>query len=224
MDSSHPTQQCLLSYPTSSSVAFRHARSLLFGLLFSAIFLLPVSGSMAFARPAHAEYVSSDPAANAMLTKAPTTITIHFSESVDPSGSDINVYDVNGKLVSTGSAQVSHSDLKIMTVMMTDDQSEVYVVNWHTVSAMEGHHNAGSFRFFVNISPMLKGMVGNPSMSGSSPSSSNSGSMASGSSLSSSSSEVPLWITVLVGVLGLIIGGVVALAFAKRSTPSAKAR
>ena len=224
MDSSYPTRQCLLSSPTSCSVAFQHVCSLLFGLLFSTVFLLSISGSMAFARPAHAEYMSSNPGKNAMLPKAPTTITIHFSESVDPSGSDITVYDVDGKQVSTAPAQVDRSDLKTMTVTMKDDQSEVYVVNWHTTSAMEGHRDAGGFRFFVNISPMLKGMVDNPSMSGSSPSSSNSGSMASGSLSSSSSSEMPLWITVLVGVLGLIIGGVVAFAFARRSPPSAKAK
>ncbi|HEY4033027.1 MAG TPA: copper resistance CopC family protein [Ktedonobacteraceae bacterium] len=218
MDPSSPTNRCLLSRPMSNSVAFRHKRPVLFGLLSSIVLLLVISGSIAIAHPAHAEYVSSDPTANAMLAKTPTMITIHFSESVDPSGSNISVYDVDGKPVNTADGQVARSDLKTMTVTMKGDQSEVYVVNWHTVSAMEGHHDSGSFRFFVNISPMLKGMVGNPSMSGSSTSSSASGSMSSGSS----SSGVPLWITVLVGVLGLIIGGVVVFAFARRSSSSAK--
>jgi len=101
---------------------------------------------------------------------------------------------------------------------MKGDQSEVYVVNWHTVSAMEGHHDSGSFRFFVNISPMLKGMLGSPSMSGSSTPSS--GSMSSGSS---SSSEVPVWVAVLIGVVGLLIGGAVVFIFGRRSGPAPNA-
>lgn len=188
---------------------------MLFGLVCSMAVLLVMS-NIALARPAHAEYVSSDPAANARLTKAPTTITIHFSEEVNPQGSAITVYDMNNKLVSTADAQVDHADLKTMTVTMTGDQAEVYVVNWYTVSAVEGHHDAGSFRFFVNISPMLKDMLGSQTPSGSSMSSS--GVMSANSS--SSSSGMPIWLTVLVGVLGLLIGGALAFALARRSESS----
>jgi hypothetical protein len=188
---------------------------MLLGLLCSIAILLVIPG-LALANPAHAEYMSSDPAANAMLTKAPTTITVHFSETVDPLGSDIAVYDVDGKLVSTAAAQVDRSDLKTMTVAMKGDQSEIYVVSWHTVSAVEGHHDAGSFRFFVNISSMLKGMLGNQSMSGSPASSS--GAMSSGSS--SSSSGLPIWVTALIGAL---VGGIVVFALGRRSKPSSNA-
>jgi methionine-rich copper-binding protein CopC len=193
---------------------------MLFGFFCSLAVLLLVPG-VVLANPAHAEYLSSDPAANAMLTKAPTMITVHFSEALNPSGSDITVSDVDGKLVSTSAAQIDRSDLKTMTVTMQGDQSEVYVVNWHTVSAMEGHRDASSFRFFVNISPMLKGMVGSPSMSGSSPSSASG--MSSGSASSSSLSETPIWITVLVGVLGLFLGSAAVFALTRRPKPSSHA-
>ena len=188
---------------------------MLFGLFcsFAVLFLVP---GIVLANPAHAEYMSSDPAANAMLAKAPSMITVHFSEQINPSGSDITVSDTDGKPVSTAAAQVDRSDLKTMTVTIQGDQSEVYVVNWHTVSAMEGHHDAGSFRFFVNISPMLKGMLGSPSMSGSSPSSTSG--MSSDSS--SSSSELPIWVTVLIGILGVFIGGAVVFAATRRPKPS----
>ena len=121
--------------------------------------------------------------------------------------------------MSTADGQVDRSDLKTVTVTMKSDQSEVYVVDWHTVSAVEGHHDAGSFRFFVNISSMLKGMINSPSMSGSS--SSPSGAMSSGSP--SSSSGVPIGITVLIGVLGLVIGGAAVFAFVRRSGSSPNA-
>lgn len=189
----------------------------LFGLVCCTAMLFALAG-IALARPAHAEYVSSDPAANARLTKAPTTITIYFSEEVNPEGSAITVYDINNKLVSTAAAQVDHADLKTMTVAMTGDQSEIYVVNWYTVAADDNHHDAGSFRFFVNISPMLKDTLGSQSMSGSSTSSSRT--MSSGSS---SSSGMPIWLTVLVGMLGLLIGGALTFAFTRRSGPSPSA-
>lgn len=204
----------------ASHTPSKRSSCILFGFFCSLAVLLLVPG-VALANPAHAEYMSSDPAANAMLAKAPTMIKVHFSEALNPSGSDITISDVDGKLVSTSAAQVDRSDLKTMTVTMQGDQSEVYVVNWHTVSAMEGHSDAGSFRFFVNISPMLKGMVGSPSMSGSSPSSS--GAMSSGSASSSSSSGIPIWITVLVGVLGLFLGGAVTFALTRRPKPSSHA-
>ena len=62
------------NFTTSRRVYFT-----LVGLLCSIAVLLVIP-AIALASPAHAEYVSSDPAANAMLTKAPTTITVHFSE------------------------------------------------------------------------------------------------------------------------------------------------
>ena len=220
MDPFSTKHQRLLSGSSSILPPAKRSSCILFGFFCSLAVLLLVPGVVS-ANPAHAEYLSSDPAANTMLTKAPTMITVHFSEALNPSGSDITVSDVDGKLVSTAAAQIDRSDLKTMTVTMQGDQSEVYVVNWHTVSAMEGHHDAGSFRFFVNISPMLKGMVGSPSMSDSSPSSS--GAMSSGSASSSSSSGIPIWITVLVGVLGLLLGGGVALALTRRPKPSSQA-
>jgi len=219
MDPFFITHRRFFSGSMTSTTPSRQIRWMLC-LLFCSIAVVLVLPSIALASPAHAEYMSSDPAANAMLTKAPTTITIHFSEQVNPMGSDILVSDVDGKSVSTAAGQVDRSDLKTMTVTMKSDQSEVYVVDWHTVSAVEGHHDAGSFRFFVNISSMLKGMVGSPSMSGSSTPST--GAMSSGSS-SSSSSGVPVGITVLIGVLGLVIGGVAVFAFVRRSGSSPNA-
>src|SRR2546426_2762917 len=45
---------------------------------------------------AHANYVRSNPAADARLVKSPAEIRIQFSEPPDPRGSDIEVLDTNG--------------------------------------------------------------------------------------------------------------------------------
>jgi methionine-rich copper-binding protein CopC len=153
---------------------------------------------------AHAEYVSSDPAANAVLKDAPSTITIHFSEELDPKGSTVLVYDVDHQLVSQqGSAQVNRNDLKTMTVTLQPNKSELYVVDWQTVATDDQHHDAGSFRFFVNPDPMLTDAVNANKASGQ-------------TNTSSSSGGLPVWSAVLIGVVGLLVGGLGGVFFGGR--------
>ncbi len=149
------------------------------------------------AAPAHARYQSSVPAANAILKTAPTVVIIHFAENVNPVGSDIVVYDATGKEVSTAPAQVDRADLKTMTVPMAADGSEIYFVQWHTVSADDGDPDIGGFNFLVNPSASSIQAV----------QAANGNSSASGSGGSSSSSGAPIWLVVLIGLLGLVIGG-----------------
>src|SRR6185437_12268048 len=107
--------------------------------------LLATSGVVS----AHAAYVSSNPAANAILQQAPSTVTITFAENLTPSSSNIVVYDSKMKQVSTGQAQVDNANLKQMSVPITGDDSDVYVVVWHNVSADDGDPDAGSFSFYI---------------------------------------------------------------------------
>ncbi|GHO89761.1 copper resistance CopC family protein [Dictyobacter formicarum] len=170
--------------------------------------MLICTGS-AFAHPAHGEYVSSVPATNAMLDKAPTMITVRFSEPINPNQSDIQVYDVNGKLVSTAPAKINGSDHQTMAVPMQANGSEIYLVNWHNASTDEGHRDSGSFRFFVNISPMLKGMVkgemaGHPMM-------------ATEANTQNNTTALPAWLNALLtGIVGLLVGSAVTFALARR--------
>jgi methionine-rich copper-binding protein CopC len=136
---------------------------------------------------AHARYVSSDPTANAVLKAAPSVVTIHFAEAIKPEGSDIIVYDATGKAVSTGPAQVDRADLKTMHVNMQGNDSEVYVVVWHNVSLDDGDPDAGSFTFNVSA-------TGSTSTN------------TSPATTSSSSGGVPVWLTVLIGLVGVAVG------------------
>lgn len=170
-----------------------------------ALLLFPLT---AHAASLHAEYVSSDPAANAVLKTAPAKVTVHFSEAVVPASSTLQIYDVDGKLVTTSAAQVAPTDLKTLAVPMTADTSELYVVVWRTVSAVEGHHDSGSFRFFVNPDPMLAGMIHAGMTNGGNGSSMSGTPSSSSSSSSSSMTGVPLWVAGLAllggGVLGIV--------------------
>jgi methionine-rich copper-binding protein CopC len=140
---------------------------------------------------AHASYKSSDPKPNQILKTPPSLVTINFVENVNPQGSDIVVYDATGKQVSTAPAQVDRSNLMRMTVPMKGTNAEIYLVVWHTVSADDGDPDVGAFNFLVN-----------PSQSSIQAVSSGSGS----ANPSTSSSGMPIWLGVLLGVVGLIVG------------------
>ena len=165
-----------------------------------------VSGGTAYA---HAAYVSSDPAVDAVLTAAPTTVTIKFAEPVNPSGSDIIVYGAKGNVVS-GAARVTPSDLKTMTVPMQGDDSETYLVAWHTVSAVDGDPDVGGFVFHVDTTPGAQATATASAKASGTPSSG-------GSSGSSGGSGAPVWLVILVGVLGLAIGAGGASALRRRA-------
>lgn len=191
-----------------SSAILRLSCSGLLATLFGLVTLLVFPAS-AFAQVMHAEYVSSNPASNAILKNAPSTITIHFSEELDPK-STVVIYDVDHQVVSQqGSAQVSHTDLKTMTVTLQSGTSgsaseQIYLVDWNTIAADDQHHDTGSFRFFVNPNPMLVDMLKTNSTSGQTNTS------------SSSSGGLPIWSAALIGVVALLLGVLAGVFFSRK--------
>jgi methionine-rich copper-binding protein CopC len=156
---------------------------------------------------AHAKPVSSVPAADSTVTTAPTTVTVHFGEDVNPAGSALIVYDTKGKMVSTGPGVVDTSDAKTMTVPMAGDGSATYMVVWHTVSLDDGDPAVGAFVFNVG-STAKPGDTGGSTISP--------GTSAGAGTSASGSSGAPIWLVVLVGVIGLVVGSGGALLFAGR--------
>ncbi len=154
---------------------------------------------------AHASYVSSNPEAGAVLATAPTQVTIYFAENVNPAGKDgipssIQVFlkpelkntfysDQDAILVSTGATQFPLSNAKSMSIAMKGAGDGIYEVYWHTVSADDGDADSGVFFFGVGKGNVLG--VGSVAPAASSP----------------TSSGVPIWAPILVGVLALLVGG-----------------
>jgi methionine-rich copper-binding protein CopC len=154
---------------------------------------------------AHASYVSSDPAAGAVLAAAPTQVTVRFAENVDPQGSSLVVYhepeakntfsfDAEAKTVSTGKTQFPLSDSKSMTIAMTGDGNGIYAVVWKTVSADDGDADNGVFFFGVGNGNVLgTGSTTTPIITpGQTP---------------TTSSGLAIWVPILVGILALLVGG-----------------
>lgn len=168
-----------------------------YGPLLASLLALIVALLIPATASAHATPDRSTPAPNATVRTAPTSVTIHFLEDVNPNGSDITVYDAHGKVASSGPAQVSTTDAKTMTVSMQGDDSETYLVVWHTVSADDGDPDIGSYSFFVGAATATS--TGQPGSGG------------------SASGGMPIWLGILLGIIGLAAGAAGGVVLARRS-------
>ena len=98
---------------------------------------------------AHANIVSSDPAANAELQEAPDRIIIRFTEPIEPSLSHIQVLDASGQRVDRDNSEVDDLNPLVMSVGVGDIPDGAYTVAWRNVSTVDGHRVRGSFVFAV---------------------------------------------------------------------------
>lgn len=96
---------------------------------------------------AHAHMMSSEPAANAEVT-APTEVTIHFTEPLEPAFSKIDLSDASGKPAAPAASQVDTSDAKVMHLPLPQLTAGRYAVHWAAV-ATDGHRTQGDFAFIV---------------------------------------------------------------------------
>ena len=93
---------------------------------------------------AHTELVSSNPAANSIVTAAPKNISLVFSEAPILTGSYIQVEQAQANLVANPKPVLAGNSLIIpWPAAIAPGQAKV---NWRSV-ADDGHVEAGSFEF-----------------------------------------------------------------------------
>lgn len=97
---------------------------------------------------AHAEYRSSNPTANGILPEPPTSVSITFSESVQPGSEQIRVTNASGDRFDAGSPTLSAGG-HTASVEVASVGPGIYEVVWGVVSAVDGHFTSGSFAFAV---------------------------------------------------------------------------
>jgi copper transport protein len=104
---------------------------------------------LVWARPAdaHAAFVSSSPEAGSQLTTAPGVVVVRFSEPLIRRLSSATVLAPDGRRFLGTSAE------REVRVAVTTNTPGVYEVRWRTVSPLDGHALAGSFRFGVGVAP-----------------------------------------------------------------------
>lgn len=95
---------------------------------------------------AHAVLASSNPAANAVLSAAPTEVVLTFSESVRKVPDRIRVIGPDGERVDQGDARFDGAVVTI-PVRQTDAQG-TYLVSYRVISA-DSHPVAGGFTYSV---------------------------------------------------------------------------
>jgi LPXTG-motif cell wall-anchored protein len=120
------------------------------------VFALVLSLGLLTVALAHAKLVSSDPAAGANLTTAPSKVTLVFSEEIseNESESSFTVTDESGATVGTGKLDTNDLDHKTLSGSLKTGLGDgVYTVSWKTVTPDDNGHSDGSFTFGVNKDP-----------------------------------------------------------------------
>ena len=119
------------------------------GALAALAVLVTVAGARA-----HASLRSSDPRDGASLDRAPTAITMTFTERPDPTLSSIQVLDASGSALRVGSlTSVPGAPTSLRASFPGDAPDGVYTVTWRAVSAVDGHFTTGTFTFGIGEAP-----------------------------------------------------------------------
>jgi len=106
---------------------------------------------------AHANLISSEPAANATLDQAPEIIRLTFTEPLEPQFSGITLRDAEGNIVSTPPSEIDPDDSQAMALVPGDLPDGLYTVSWRSLSAADGHQASASFVFVVGTGSLLAG-------------------------------------------------------------------
>jgi len=165
--------------------------------------------------PAHAKVNKAIPAIGSTVSQAPTTVTVFTLENInpDPNKSNLFIYSPAGDLISQGNAKVSLTNPEEMSIAIKPDSANlngVYVVQWKTVSALDGDPDQGAFVFTVNA-----GVVTTPT-----PVATTTASTAPSTTTTSGTGGTPVWVSIVVGVVALLIGLGVGLWLGRRRTTS----
>jgi hypothetical protein len=98
---------------------------------------------------AHAFLDHADPGVGSSLSKAPTAITLKFTEELEPAFSSVEVTDQSGRRVDASDAKVDPKDASQLHATLKPLTPGTYKVIWHVVS-VDTHRTEGQFTFTVS--------------------------------------------------------------------------
>jgi hypothetical protein len=123
---------------TTSRTALRSAGAALGALALLVVLAGPALG--------HAELDTADPADKAVLETPPTTITMTFTEDLDPAKSSFKLLAPDGSTVASGGATA----IRTMSVDGLELAPGAYQVKWTSASADDGDIERGELTFTVS--------------------------------------------------------------------------
>lgn len=121
-------------------------------LLCVAVLLATINYPLTTAVLAHADYDSSVPAADEVLSQAPQQVQVWFTQDLfrREGQNTLEVYGPDDQRVDLDDAAIDDDNRKLMTVSLQSDLANgVYTVRWRTLSADDGDDADGDFQFTI---------------------------------------------------------------------------
>jgi methionine-rich copper-binding protein CopC len=97
---------------------------------------------------AHVFLQEAEPGVGSTLQTSPNEIKIRFTEKIEPTFSNIQVFAASGKEVDKRDAHLDRSDPALLRVSLPRLEAGTYKVVWRAVS-LDTHVTQGSFSFHV---------------------------------------------------------------------------
>jgi copper transport protein len=109
---------------------------------------------------AHADLLSSVPAANASVTTSPPSLVLTFTEAIDPATSSLTLLGPDGRPVA-GFGRLRVNDTATnATADVPRLAPGVYTVNYRVTSAADGHVTSGQYAFLFDPTGTQPGPIG----------------------------------------------------------------
>ena len=98
---------------------------------------------------AHAHLQQQTPAANSEVSPAPQTLTLNFSEGIEPGFSGVTLTGPEKRIIPVGKAVRNEKDNTQLVIPLNEALGDgLYTVEWHVVS-VDGHKTKGQYQFSV---------------------------------------------------------------------------
>ena len=110
-----------------------------------------LAGAVTLGAPAvqaHAFLDHASPAVGSTVPTAPETVTMWFTQELEPAFTTATVTDASGNTVDTGPAQVDPKDPTELRVALKKLSPGTYTVSWHALS-VDTHTTTGHFTFEI---------------------------------------------------------------------------
>src|SRR5687768_17163375 len=117
--------------------------------------LLALALALVLARPvaAQSNLLRSEPAAGAQLDTSPPSLTLEFSQELDPAFSQAQLFDSQNQLVEPGPGVVDSATPRMLRLILPDLSQGSYTARWRVRSSIDGHISQGSLPFGVDVAP-----------------------------------------------------------------------